>query len=190
MLYIDIINTVNARFSNVSGGGGYDKIHHLNTLYAQMDELDRVHIINKENQAYVIGHYLYSDITLNGLVPSSSQSFVTLFNALVTTALSNVSSTTPYNTPGAGTFNATSKNIPANTIHAITIVCISGTATITVNGESVGIQMGQSFSYNATGLIDSDIDIVATGQIDYVTMGPSVTTTTTTAPVTTTTTTA
>lgn len=72
-------------------------------------------------------------------------------------------SSTSYNTP---TVYDTPGDLPitfdADTIHAISILCLTGTLTCTINGEEVIYAIGEGTDIEADGLIDQEISIDST----------------------------
>jgi len=193
MLYIDNIDDNSIRFGNAVGGGAYSKVY-PKSLQARKDEINRIWIWQDQDTESVLDSGQVSEITLNGLVYGTAQGFVTAFNNLCSASGGEGSSSVLsriYNTPGGGEVTSTTATILADTVHSITIICISGTATVTIGSSSIGLAVGESFTWTATGLIDTNIVINAsTGAVDYAVIGaaPTTTTTTTVAPTTTTTT--
>lgn len=188
MLYIEKIDDNSIRFGNAVGGGTYPKVWPI-TLQAMTDETGRVWIFETNNEQTVLNNYDVDNINLEGSTYATGALFAAAFNNLVGATISGgggsgSSTSTAYNTPDAGTVTNDTLTISANTIHAITITCISDSADITVGGSSFTIDEGQSVSWEATGLLDADITIDTTGgatySVDYITIGAAPTTTTTT----------
>lgn len=192
MLYIELIDQYNVRLRNAANT--YSKVYAADILRSHKDELGRVYIENTATGDYVLQHGLLSDITLDGQVYSNAVLFVMAFNNLVTTGSTGSAAAAVYNTPGAGTVTNDTITFEAGTLHSLTIVCIVGSADITVGEDTVTMDAGQSLTWEASGLLDKDITIDTTGganySADYITMvvTPATTTTTTEAPATTTTT--
>lgn len=191
MIYIDSLDANTIRKSNVSGGGGYDKIY-PKTLIAYSSEIDRIYIIDRETGEYFVSLAECTNLTLNGVVYGSAVNFVKKFNEIMGNVISG--SILEYNTPSGGEVSNSTETIPANSVHSITIVCTGGSAVITIGSKTITIVVGQSFSWEATNLLDTDIEIDASGagnSVDYAVIGaaPTTTSTTTEAPTTTTSTT-
>ena len=204
MLYIELIDDYNVRFGNAIGGGTYPKVY-PKTMVAKSDEADQIWILDYETKAYILNARQPATVALDGTIYTDANSFVIAFNQLFyagnfssaggsgdTTSLA-----ASYNTPGGGELENASTTFAANTIHSLTVTCLSGTAVVTAGSETINLEAGQTIGWTASALLDKAIVVDASGdaanKVDYSYIGPApttTTTTTTTAPVTTTTTTA
>lgn len=193
MLYIDNIDDNSIRFGNAVGGGTHTQVF-PKTLQARKDDIDRIWITRTDKDENVLNIYPVDEITLEGTVYGTATAFVTAFNNLVGGSISGTGGSvtaTSYNTPGAGTVTNDTLTFAANTLNSLTVICVVGTADITVGSGSMTIDAGQSITWEADGLLSEAITIDTTGgatySCDYISMGIAATTTTTVAATTTTT---
>jgi hypothetical protein len=99
--------------------------------------------------------------TIGGVTPTDIDNAETLLLALIPTASGG----------GGGTYNnVTVYDAPGDlpitfgpeTIHSISILCLTGTLTITVGGEETVLSAGQNTDITATTLIEEEISIDST----------------------------
>lgn len=97
---------------------------------------------------------------IDGVNPTSLEDAETKLLALIPTASGGGGGGTNYNTP---TIYDTIADLPitftAGTIHSISILSVSGTTTITVDGEETVLSESQEYFNEASTLIDVDIEI-------------------------------
>ena len=191
MLYIENIDDNSIRFGNAAGGGDAPRVL-PKTLIAELHTNDRITIRNKESGEYVLHHGLYDEINLDGVVYANPTLFVVMFNNSMGGSISgDVSSGGVFNTPSAGEVINSTKLFVSGSIHSISVVCVVGTAVVTIGTDEINMSTGESFSIEASGFIDKNIEIDttagATNEVDYVVIGSSLSATTTVAVTTTTT---
>jgi len=97
---------------------------------------------------------------IGGDTPTDIDDAETLLLALIPTASGGggtYNNATVYDTPGdlPITFNA-------NTIHSISILCLTGTLTVTIGGEETELSAGQNTDIKGDTLIENEISIDST----------------------------
>lgn len=103
--------------------------------------------------------FLHNIVTIGGVVPTSIENANVLIQGLITTASSNASgggSVTQYNaTEAYDTVANLPITFPANTIHSISVLAKTGNTVIAINGEQITLEVGQTYTDEADGLIST-----------------------------------
>lgn len=119
-------------------------------------------IILKESGNYFTSLAFCNIGTIDGATPTDLLDANDKILLLIPTS-SGGGISTSYNTP---TLYDTPADLPltfgANTIHAISILCLTGTLTCTISGETVVYGAGEGTDIEASGLIDQQISIDST----------------------------
>ena len=102
--------------------------------------------------------------TINGATPTDLQDAYDKLLALIATMSGGGGGTGgSYNTP---TVYDTPADLPiefdANTIHSISMLCLTGTLTVTVNGEETVLSAGENMDIEASTTIDDIISLDST----------------------------
>ena len=102
--------------------------------------------------------------TINGAIPTDLQDAYDKLLALIATMSGGGGGTGgSYNTP---TVYDTPADLPiefdANTIHSISMLCLTGTLTVTVNGEETVLSAGENMDIEASTTIDDIISLDST----------------------------
>jgi hypothetical protein len=103
--------------------------------------------------------YLHNIGTIGGVAPTSIENANVLIGVLITTASGNSSgggSVTQYNaTEAYDTVANLPITFPANTIHSISVLSKTGNTVMTINGEQITLEVGQTYNDKADGLIST-----------------------------------
>lgn len=122
-------------------------------------DLEGGKIVFKESGQYKTAIYFSQIGTIDGVSPTDIQDAYDKLIALIPTSGggsggSNYNTATAYDTVGDLPIT-----FPTGTIHSISILCITGTLTITISGEETVLIAGQNTDIEATTLIVEDIVI-------------------------------
>ena len=101
--------------------------------------------------------------TIDGDTPTDLQDAYDKLLALIATMSGGGGATGSYNTP---TVYDTPADLPiefdANTLHSISMLCLTGTLTVTVNGEETVLSAGENMDIEASTTIDDIISLDST----------------------------
>jgi hypothetical protein len=135
---------------------------------AGTDTTGRISIRHKEHLNQIINQDLPSELNLDGTVYAACEEFVVAFNAMIATG----SGLTPAGGAGVAYNNVDNQTLDnvapvifaADTYHRIFVMVEGGSVTVSVaGGSSVAYIQGQSFEWQADGLIAQAVTIDSTG---------------------------
>ena len=143
-------------------GGENPRKRTFSSLSLSLTPTDKISLYEDGNYKTQLAWQSINEI--DGVAPTSYDDAFTKLQALIPSssgggggAGSNYNNVTVYDTPA---------NLPitfaGGTIHSISMLCLTGTLTVTIGGEQTVLQAGQSTSVDATTLIVEAISLDST----------------------------